>query len=416
VTVDVATSKVERWLGDADPLAFPYEPVLQEFLRVGKHFVADGLLKLLVQARAELAFGPGLYDSADFLRRFLDLALDKWDEDYDYRSYIGLSLLRLPDVEDPLEDLPFVLHRRDRLHLHLLADVLHFELAAADGRADVLPEMRPDARTVAKRCRLAGAAAAPALRRRFPSTRRANDPGEFARDLCEVVRADMSDLERRTLRLSVLPVYVAHDEYLFIRVLQLFENTFALLAVRLRGAVAALALRDAGSAIRCVRQAQEVLQESAPLFSLLATMQVESFRTFRTYTEGASAIQSRNYKIFESLCRRPDPERLNSAAYDSVPDVQLRAREDTTTLDDAYAAATGAGWLNGPHRDELRAAMEAFAATVLRWRTTHYRLAVRMLGDRTGTGYTAGTPYLKTVQRIPVFRSIDPPTPEGVSA
>jgi tryptophan 2,3-dioxygenase len=49
--------------------------------------------------------------------------------------------------------------------------------------------------------------------------------------------------------------------------------------------------------------------------------------------------------------------------------------------------------------------MARFADTLLRWRETHYRLAVRMLGERPGTGYTEGTPYLRSVRKIPVFAS-----------
>jgi tryptophan 2,3-dioxygenase len=51
--------------------------------------------------------------------------------------------------------------------------------------------------------------------------------------------------------------------------------------------------------------------------------------------------------------------------------------------------------------------MHELADTLLRWRQTHYRLAVRMLGERPGTGYTEGTPYLKAVRSIPVFRATD---------
>jgi hypothetical protein len=31
-----------------------------------------------------------------------------------------------------------------------------------------------------------------------------------------------------------------------------------------------------------------------------------------------------------------------------------------------------------------------------------------MLGDKAGTGYTEGTPYLRAVREIPVFRSVHP--------
>ena len=51
--------------------------------------------------------------------------------------------------------------------------------------------------------------------------------------------------------------------------------------------------------------------------------------------------------------------------------------------------------------------MKRFARALMRWRNTHYRLAVRMLGEASGTGYTEGTPYLKAVRTIPVFHAVD---------
>jgi tryptophan 2,3-dioxygenase len=52
---------------------------------------------------------------------------------------------------------------------------------------------------------------------------------------------------------------------------------------------------------------------------------------------------------------------------------------------------------------EVVTAMAEFAAALSRWRQTHYRLAVRMLGAKPGTGYTDGTPYLERVRAVPVF-------------
>lgn len=50
--------------------------------------------------------------------------------------------------------------------------------------------------------------------------------------------------------------------------------------------------------------------------------------------------------------------------------------------------------------------MRCFAATLRRWRRTHHGIAVRMLGERTGTGYTEGAAYLHAFQAIPVFASM----------
>lgn len=409
------------WLTDPVPGRFPYPAVLQEFHRVGKHFVPDEVLKSLALARERLAAdtpaGAGAADRL-LLDRFLDTALDKWDGRYDYPSYTSLGVLGLPTADDGPAAAKAARATRDRLTVQLLGDLLRFELAAAEGRTGWLPEMRPDARTVQKRCRLALRVAKPALARLGHGGRVTDeDPVEGAAQLWEFVEAELLDAhERRVLELSMLPVYVSHDEHMFIRVLQSFETTFALLALSIRTAIGDLPARTA-DATGHLAVARTVLAESAPLFSLLATMQVESFRIFREFTDGASAIQSRNYKLVESLCRLPDKERLESSAYGSTPEVRERILAGQSTLDDACAAAFADARFGAADRELLTAAMLGFAGALRRWRQTHYRIAVRMLGSRSGTGATEGTPYLSSVRKIPVFRSVtEPSDPETGAA
>jgi tryptophan 2,3-dioxygenase len=170
--------------------------------------------------------------------------------------------------------------------------------------------------------------------------------------------------------------------------------------------VRALSDGEAALAVQCILGAARALHEAASLWSLVATMRVEAFQTFREFTEGASAIQSRNYKLVESLCRRPDAVRLDSAAYCSVPEVRQRVLAGQVTLDEAFQAVRASGVFRSAEVDDLEEAMREFAATLLRWRRTHYRIAVRFLGERTGTGYTEGAAYLKAAQAIPVFSSV----------
>jgi tryptophan 2,3-dioxygenase len=233
-----------------------------------------------------------------------------------------------------------------------------------------------------------------------------DDPIAGARRLWANLAADLSPAEHRALQLTMLPVSLIHDEYQFIRALQSFEATFALMAVQLQAAVRALTDGDCDLALRRIQAAEMRFHEAAPLFSLVATMQVQAFHTFREFTEGASAIQSRNYKLVESLCRQPDPSRLDAPAYLSVPEVRQRVLAGQVTLDEAFQAARAAGHLDARDIDDLEREMQRFAATLVRWRRTHYGIAVRMLGERTGTGYTEGSPYLKEVQTIPVFPSL----------
>lgn len=411
--------EVLAWIDDPRPTAFPFDAVIDEYHRVGKHFVGEELLKTLVLARERWAAEDGAEDPAqaadadtrDLLDAFLDTALDKFDNRYDYPTYTAqrvLGVLARPDADCGPEQAATAQAARDRQLVHLLADALAFELDAAAGRTGLLPEQRPDAGLVAKRHRLAVRVAVPALQRMGLCGRIAeSDPADAARRLVAVVDSGLTDHDRRALRASMLPVYVSHDEYLFIRVLQSFETTFAAIALHIGAAIKSLDLADCDTVVGCLDTAAAGLLETAPLFSLLATMQVESFRTFRTYTEGASAIQSRNYKLVESLCRTPDGERLDSSAYQSTPPVRTWVLAGQYTLDDACRAALAGDRLTAADRLRLTGAMRRFAAALRRWRQTHYRLAVRMLGERSGTGYTEGTPYLDAVRTIPVFRSID---------
>jgi tryptophan 2,3-dioxygenase len=232
-----------------------------------------------------------------------------------------------------------------------------------------------------------------------------------AREVCRVVEDDLTDAEALMLRLTALPVSLVHDEYMFIRMLQAYETTFAFMSVELAIAVAALADGQATVAVRSITAAERALREAAPLWSLVATVQRDAFLTFREFTEGASAIQSRSYKTVESLCRRPDPSRLDSAAYHSAPDVRERVLAGQANLDETLTGARASGRLTPDMHDHVCSAMQRFETALLKWRQTHYRLAVRMLGQRRGTGYTEGVPYLQKTRTIPVFTATDPAEP-----
>ena len=417
------------WSAAPEPARFPYLPVVGAYHAVGKHFVAASVLKHLDVARSALSQTtdiqtPDIDPEAPRLAAFLDVLLDKFDERYDYQTYLALSLLPMPDGgESPLQAATAgdAQRQHDRLLVQLGTDALAFELAALDGDTGLFPHLRPDPPVAAKRCRLGLRSLGPALERLGlaedlePALRpgRQGDPLSAARQVCARVRADASPGERRVVDLSVLPVWTSHDEYLFIRVLQAFETRFALLAVRLRAALAALAIGRPRTAAAEVRNAQAGLEESFRLFSLLATMQVASFQEFRRYTEGASAIQSRNYKLVESLCRIPDEDRLDSAAYRSVPELRERVLQGQPNLDDAVWLACRANELTPAEREDVTGALHGFAARVMQWRQTHYSLAVRMLGDRPGTGYTEGTPYLRQARGIPVFQKTDQKSDPG---
>jgi tryptophan 2,3-dioxygenase len=396
---------VASWLADRNPHTFPYESVVQEYHRVGKHFVDKELLSALGEARDAI---PRHVRETEPLAPFLGTALDKFDGRYDYLTYTALSLLPLPGNGAGADDVTTALHQRDRLVTLLVTDALRFERTSTEAGPTFLPEMPPDEHTVAKRCRLGLRVTNVMLDRiGVGASVTLEDPVRAAWDRCDAVLDGSSAAERIALRLSMLPVYVVHDEYLFIRVLQSFEATFALLVVQIGAAVRALSSGDPLTVALLLDAARTALHEAAPLFSLLATMRVESFQVFRQFTDGASAIQSENYKAMESLCRRPDEERLNSLAYRSVPAIRRRILEDPSpSLQDSYLMVVAEERITQAQARAVETAMNRFADVLRQWRITHYKLAVRMLGEATaGTGASEGTPYLRKAAEIPVFDS-----------
>jgi tryptophan 2,3-dioxygenase len=345
----------------------------------------------------------------EVLREFLAIVLDKHEGRYNYISYIGVNFLAVPPSGDREEDQ----RARDEWLILLMADAYEFEVAALAGRERRFPLMRPPREVVEKRLRLIGRILSPVLARRglawvdgfcvpdHPSPQEA--PLAPPPELTEGLVLQLLRKAPPALALSMLPVYIMHDEYLFIRVLQAFEVTFALLALHLRQAIQAMESRQFVIVPICLNAAAEVLEESTPLFSLLATMQRDAFRTFRRFTEGASAIQSTNYKTLEALCRTPSPSRLDSAAFNSVPIVRESVLQGMPTFDEAIGTAISSREIPAQEMCETLESMGRLEAAHQRWKQTHYKLAVRMLGTERGTGYTEGTPYLKTVLENRLF-------------
>lgn len=397
---DIARAELAAWRAAPQPDAFPYDAVVAAFHAVGKHFVAAELLTDLDRVRGELPRGCPAHRR---LARFLDTTLDKFDRRYDNPSYLALAHLGLPGA-DGCPDPRHAAHTRDRLIALLMADVLRFELATAHGCLHFMPELRPDARITAKRCRHALRAMLPALERLgIDVDVDPDDPLATAHRVQRAALAGATPAERRTLQLTAIPVSLVHDEYMFIRALQAYETVFAHIAVQLTAAIAALTRGQAALAAAGIAAAEASLREGSPLWSLVATMQPQAFLRFREYTDGASAIQSRNYKRLESLCRRPDADRLDSPAYRSVPEIRERVIAGQPNVDEALRGAIEAGLLDPDGHTAVSAAMDGFESAILKWRTTHHSIAVRMLGERRGTGDTEGVAYLAQARGIPVF-------------
>jgi tryptophan 2,3-dioxygenase len=342
----------------------------------GKHVLSASVREAMVRLRER-----GVQDR--FVAAFLDCLLDKHDGRFHNRTYLALTLLELI-LDDPRSGLDL-----ERLSALLMADVIRYETAAVAATRPRGDDDRPDARTLG--ARLAHA-------RRLVA--------ECGVPEGAPLPAPPNGVLGEWFEMTAQPVSVVHDEYFFLRALQCHEMVFAGLAEHVRAATAALRAGNLRSAREQLVTAVAAFEKAALLFRVVATMRVEAFHTFREFTQGASAIQSEAYKRFEIACGRPSAERLHSDAFGNVPAVKAEALAGADDLSSAYLDVRPPGRLAGHEWARFETALVELERRHQRWKTTHHRLAVRMLGDAAGSGYTAGVPYLRQCLENRLFRQL----------
>ncbi|WP_405428000.1 tryptophan 2,3-dioxygenase family protein [Streptomyces erythrochromogenes] len=358
--------------------------------RTGKHFLPKRMLIRLSGIRHR--------NAADlpFLHAFLDCLLDRHEDRFWNRTYLSLPVLELLLGE------PNCAMNADWMSALLMADVVRFEAGAAGGSREGPGRGRPGAETVSTRLRhtlrfiaqgVGGSGSGPGVED-LPS-RLDGGGGSRLEDLVDHLPRPPATDAWAWFDVTVQPVYVLHDEYFFIRVLQAHEMLFTAMAEHVKSAVSALREGHPEECAERIDDAVAMFERAAGLFRVVATMRAEHFSTFRHYTEGASAIQSEQYKRFESLCGVPQASRLHSTAFTSVPAVRAEAQapgHDTVTR--AYLDLRHERGPGGAAWSRLDAALGRLESRHQRWKSAHRGLAARMLGDAHGSGYTEGVPYL----------------------
>ncbi len=393
-------------LGDARSPFFPYRATTAYVQTVGKHFMSAEVISKLAEIRTGLESRDSLAGS------YIDCVLDKNDNRYRYETYLALPLLK-PLISSHSKSLP-----GPQLAAFLVADAMRFELRALQGWHELMPVTRPPLDIARKRLRKGVRFAAPwcssceypgfqgrCLDYLLELAERPEQP-ETAGLLLAALPAATDPDAALSIAVSVLPVDVCHDEYLFIRILQASETTFVTLADHLQTAIGGIQAGDAEKTRTAVIAASQCMIQGSRLFSILATMNADSFQRFRQFTEGASAIQSEQYKRFELLCGVPSAQRLASAAFSNVPPVQDEARRDPETLTSAYLNARSQGCFGAAEWGSIDTALDMLEEAHRRWKTTHFRIASKMLGDAPGSGYTAGVPYLQELLDNRLFWAI----------
>ncbi|MFG2987824.1 tryptophan 2,3-dioxygenase family protein [Streptomyces sp. NPDC048257] len=384
--------EVDRWAatghanGELDGIHLA-RTVTEEVRRTGKHFLPQSLLSQLgeIQNRHAVVRRP-------FLQAFLDCMLDKHEGRYANRTYLSLPLLEL--LVDEADEAP----DPNRMATLLIADVMRFEIRSKALSGESEDRDPPDPVTLRKRLRHALRFVADDLD--------AVDADDLMSRASQVSWSDWADVAELLPRpgaaeaghwfdVTVQPVYVLHDEYFFIRALQAHEMIFTAIATDVRTAIEALRDGRLEAAAHQVDRAAGLFDRASALFRMVATMRPEHFEGFRQFTQGASAIQSEQYKRFEILCGLPTAPRLRSEAFTNVPAVRAEAEDDGhDTVVRAYLDLRRSARFSAAEWNHFRTALGTLEERHQRWKATHRSLAARMLGDEQGSGYTAGVPYL----------------------
>jgi tryptophan 2,3-dioxygenase len=381
--------ELRRWLAPGPPPGLRgldlARLVTREVRWVGTHHLDAALLADLAAVRDRHAGRDPVLDD------FLNCVLAKHDGRYWNRTYLCLPVLeRLVEGPDaPLDPVG--------LAALLAADVVRHELCASRRGKAVSPLDRPDGRTLHTRVRQAARFKSASLGAELAAdllAAVAHDPAAGLPEILAALPVAPDPWAADWLEVTVQPVSTVHDEYFFIRALQCHEVVYGVAARSIGDAVTALVDGRPDEAVRWVDRATVMVERGQSLFRMVATMRYEAFHNFREFTQGASAIQSEQYKRFEARCWTPTGHRLASPAFESVPAVRTELGNGRDTLMGA--------WLDADRRTpgdpalaRVAARMAELEAAHRRWKNTHVTVATRMLGDARGSGNTSGVAYLK---------------------
>ncbi|MBE1556829.1 hypothetical protein [Sporosarcina limicola] len=404
---------------------FPVKKVLEHYHIHGKHFVSKEVhheLKVIKDCLDK--DGSKMEESGQYLSYFLNNLLDKHLEQYNYRSYISTYFL-----ENLMRDknLSYTAYLDTRIfHLiTILCDIARFECETLSGKEkrfkNLLISNQKRKKRVLNLFKSIRTYSDFTTKVKIPDSleeiinqwvnESANDSPvsseleKLSLDFISTIQDQIPQDLKLVLEMSIIPVWVVHDEYMFIRVLQCFEMIFSIV---IKGFLICQTHIQNGSfseAESIMNSLIEVYRANPTLFRLLMTMDKDNFSAFRVYTEGASAIQSEQYKMIELLAAHPIEKRLNSPAFQSVPRLENRYKTDgiinfeeilKVILEDDETKHNNAF-------NNFLVSMKKFEEQFLLWKNTHYKIAIKVLGLQRGTGNTSGPSYLEMYVKSPLF-------------
>jgi tryptophan 2,3-dioxygenase len=211
---------------------------------------------------------------------------------------------------------------------------------------------------------------------------------------------------------------LAHDELLFIVVHQSFELWFKLILFELETARGELFGGRSFPARHHLKRVQAIERMLVEHLSIIESMSPQDFLEFRDLLSPASGFQSVQFREIEFLSGLKEPGLLERLAETPEERVRLEMRLAEPTLWDAFGALMEQSGLPMPPDDEetrRKSLLEMMkskdtypeifytAESLLthdelfrQWRLHHVVMVERQIGSKSGTGGSAGVPYLKS--------------------
>lgn len=224
-----------------------------------------------------------------------------------------------------------------------------------------------------------------------------------------------------------------HDELLFIVIHQVYELWFKQLLHEGARLQDRLEVGDTPHALHTLKRILTILKTIVAQIDVLETLTPSQFLSFRDRLEAASGFQSAQFRELEALMGRRDRGVLHHYEDGSPQRAQLGAAMSRPSLFDSFLCYLAARGYPVPaealERDVTRAiepssgVQAAVLAAyrddgepaqvcermidldegVMEWRYRHVQMVRRTIGDRRGTGGSAGARYLASTLLQPAF-------------
>ncbi len=222
-----------------------------------------------------------------------------------------------------------------------------------------------------------------------------------------------------------------HDEMLFIIVHQVHELWFKAVLHELDHAQRLLVRREGARAAATLKRVRSIVKVLVGQLDILETMTPVEFESFRDRLDTASGFQSAQFRELEFALGMKRRAVLKGFAYEEE-ERRLRRRLERPTLWDAFLRFVAGRGLAVPERalnrdparsvqsdPEVQAALiDAYRTDpelvnlcermidldegIQEWRYRHLKMVERTIGNKPGTGDSAGVAYLVTTLR-PAF-------------